>query len=707
IEQVTKRVARANNKQSYEYLDSLLTEISTTVPEDYSRYGQIQEGVDSARTLYWECRLNWERIEEARENLQKGMRDSVLSETESDRINFSLERARNRYLPEDLKVPYSAVISGRPTAITPVNEGILVGSDNGLLFFNGTRWQVLTEEGGLPSRHIHCLKETGRGALVGTDSGVIVFNGLVIDTLESQNPLPKGAVTALGVAGLNKIYAVVEGELWQYNGATWRNFFDYNVTIDETVESIAAKMAVYGTEEEQATIAEQIRALNPDLNGETLTAGWRIKVPFSAGFRGTVGDIYVGAANRLWLGSDHGVIAFTGSEWNLLGYREYTVAEGQTMDSIVAMRDFNSSTERDAYEEQLRMVNSVPEGDPEVGSTVLVYRDPRASAVYQINSWEFRIFVATAEGLLETDGTTWGRADLRGLGGSSARGIHTYDNEVWFVGQDKVVVLARGRSEVNMMHAKWLPDLSDDLHYGFMSFTSGVEGWGTFGMNATLLYYGTFARTLETGSEVVGEFDSYDFALTGSFGTSLTNNLKGGISAKIIYSKLAPQGAGQEQGEGTSTGFALDFGLLYQIRSNVNLGVALTNLGPKMAYLDAAQSDDLPRNLAVGLAWEPIKSQYNRLLLTVEANKLMVGIGDGFSEELKQTVFNGGGEFSYMDLLAVRLGYIYDQEGRIKTPTIGLGISPLDWVRADFAYIPSNDDVALANTLRVSFTMMP
>lgn len=706
LDAATRRVAIANNRRSFEHLDSLLTAILEGIPQSYSRYSQISEGADSARSLYWECRLNWDRIEEAADHLQRGLRDETMSETESDRVNYSLERARNRFLPEDLKIPYSAVLAGTPTAIAPVNQGILVGTEEGLLFFSGSRWQVLTEKNGLPSNKIHCIKTTDRGALVGTDNGLVVFNGLLIDTLDSSTPMPAGPVTAIGEAGMNKVFAVIDNQLWHYDGSAWRSTFEYTVSLDENVARVAERLSIYGNGDERETLTRLLTELNPGLTeSAVLAAGQIVRAPLSASIRGTVRDIYVGAGMRIWLGTDHGILAFSGSDWTILGYREHTVAEGETMESLLAQRNYDNSYRRLDYEQALRLVNNIAEGGPEVGSVVRVYRDPRASSVYQINSWEFRIFVATDDGLLETDGVTWGRADLKGMGGASARGVHTLDNEVWFVGHDKIVVLARGRSEVNLMYAKWLPELSDDLHYSFMSFTSGVEGWGTFGLNATLLYYGTFIRTGESGPEVLGEFDSYDFAMSGSFGTALTSRLTGGISAKVIYSKLADQGAGREKGKGTSTGFALDFGLLYQLTQRLNLGIAVTNIGPRMAYIDAAQSDDLPRNLAFGFKYDLIQSEYNRLLITIEANKLLVGIGDGFSEELKQTVFNGGGEFSYMNLLAVRAGYIYDEEGKVKTPTFGFGVSPLDWVRVDFAYIPNNDDVALANTLRTSFTL--
>jgi len=135
-------------------------------------------------------------------------------------------------------------------------------------------------------------------------------------------------------------------------------------------------------------------------------------------------------------------------------------------------------------------------------------------------------------------------------------------------------------------------------------------------------------------------------------------------------------------------------------------GLAVTNLGPKMSYIDAAQSDDLPRNLAIGVSYKLLQSDYNRLIVTAEVNKLLVGLDDPSDVELQQTVINGGAEFMYANLFAARAGYIYDQEGDIKTFTVGFGLRLLERMKFDFAYIPSQDDFSLANTLRISLGVM-
>jgi len=164
----------------------------------------------------------------------------------------------------------------------------------------------------------------------------------------------------------------------------------------------------------------------------------------------------------------------------------------------------------------------------------------------------------------------------------------------------------------------------------------------------------------------------------------------------------------------------------------MTLGLALTNLGPDISYIDVSQADPLPRNLSVGLAWKMVQSQYNEVLFTVEANKSLADreksiledfrdvvanpqdelkgfffnpftLG-GLSKEFKGVIINGGIEYKYSSFIAFRGGYIHDEEGEVNTPTLGFGLS-YDAFKFDFAYIPSSDDVPLANTMRFSLSV--
>jgi hypothetical protein len=247
-----------------------------------------------------------------------------------------------------------------------------------------------------------------------------------------------------------------------------------------------------------------------------------------------------------------------------------------------------------------------------------------------------------------------------------------------------------------------LPEFNLDLYYAFGSYVTHIDGWGTLGMAVTFFSYGEIIRTNEFGT-TINTFHSFDGALSLSYGTRLTPNLGAGLTGKVIYSKLADQGAGQELGSGSATAFAMDAGVLYNTPwRRLDLGAALTNVGPNISYIDAQQSDPLPRNLAVGMALRLADSPFNKLMIVADVNKELVDLNDPTSE-FKQIIYNVGAEWSYTGLIAGRIGYVYDQDGSIKVLTLGVGLA-YSGGRADVAYIPSTGDTPLANTLRWSIT---
>jgi hypothetical protein len=73
---------------------------------------------------------------------------------------------------------------------------------------------------------------------------------------------------------------------------------------------------------------------------------------------------------------------------------------------------------------------------------------------------------------------------------------------------------------------------------------------------------------------------------------------------------------------------------------------------------------------------------------------------------LKQLILNFGAEFLYANMFALRAGYIHDEEGDVKTMTLGVGLSLYDKLKFDFSYIPSGSTESLKNTLRVSLAVL-
>ena len=82
------------------------------------------------------------------------------------------------------------------------------------------------------------------------------------------------------------------------------------------------------------------------------------------------------------------------------------------------------------------------------------------------------------------------------------------------------------------------------------------------------------------------------------------------------------------------------------------------------------------------------------------------GTGDErkFADELKEMIYNFGFEMWYTDHFALRIGYIYDEEGKIKNPTFGAGIK-FNKYGFDFGYTSGDKGHPRANTMFYSLSL--
>jgi len=306
--------------------------------------------------------------------------------------------------------------------------------------------------------------------------------------------------------------------------------------------------------------------------------------------------------------------------------------------------------------------------------------------------------------------------------------------------------------QASITHSKWLPQFNQsDLFYDFFTASNHFESLGgTVAASVTYLNLGEFIRTGSGGPEEIGRFKSYEYAVTAGYGTKISQSLGLGVNLRLIHSALSPIGTEQEQGTGIATSMSFDVGILYRpmdleipliglgLGDRFSIGVNLSNLGPKLTYIDAAQADPLPTNLRLGLAYQIIKSQYNNIVATVDFNRLLVrrypevlnvirnenGDSVGVDRQpprvdalpkslitawgdngLRKVTTGGGIEYWYGDpgLIALRVGYFYESPsfGGRKFLTFGAGIR-YDIYGFDFSYISAPDVSPLANTLRFS-----
>ena len=278
-------------------------------------------------------------------------------------------------------------------------------------------------------------------------------------------------------------------------------------------------------------------------------------------------------------------------------------------------------------------------------------------------------------------------------------------------------------TQVSINYSKWLPQFNADLHYGFLSGSMFFDDLGgTLSAHIIYLDLGEFQQTFENGQQ--GQrFRSQEYAIGVGYATELSSDVGFGVQARYIESNLSNIKIEGVEGSGVGRSVGLDIGALWRPKTNwgmpedfLNLGVALTNVGPKIHYIDIQQADPLPTSLRLGSAFHVVKDEFNDLTFTADINKLLInrpdsGQVDPVPISLVTSWGNGkgvelsfGAEYWYDDAIALRAGYFTESanSGNREFLTFGAGVRYEEF-GLDFSYINTIEEAhPLANTLRFS-----
>ena len=215
-------------------------------------------------------------------------------------------------------------------------------------------------------------------------------------------------------------------------------------------------------------------------------------------------------------------------------------------------------------------------------------------------------------------------------------------------------------SELAFMHVNWLPNLADDMYYEFLGYRKSFPNLGTIGGHLIYLNLGEQVR-MDEYAQYQGKFTSYMMAGAISYSQKINETSSFGLNAKISYQHLVELGTGSEKGKGTSIDFGFDVGYMKKgwLLPTLDLGITMTNIGPKVSFIDPDQADPQPTNLTFGFAYELFNSEVNRLSVVYDMDKLLVasypdmdwdgdGIVGGFDSNgkisLKNNDYNSDGK---------------------------------------------------------------
>ncbi|HTW91069.1 MAG TPA: PorV/PorQ family protein [bacterium] len=234
-------------------------------------------------------------------------------------------------------------------------------------------------------------------------------------------------------------------------------------------------------------------------------------------------------------------------------------------------------------------------------------------------------------------------------------------------------------TNATLMHCNWLPGLYQGMYYEYAGLTHQLKDYGNVGVNIVYLTTGETDVVNERG-DFLGRYTTFDVAVAAGYGYKVLPNLGVGAAAKFVYSFLVPDWVWSLMPElgissgGTGVTWALDAGALYKPFDFLQAGIALSNIGPNIAYTSSGESDPLPRMLRVGAAYYPVKNNVVSVAIVPEVEKILVGMfydstgTESFSRKLQVEARDAwksfGVEAKFINLLSARVGYFEDLTGQ-------------------------------------------
>ena len=296
------------------------------------------------------------------------------------------------------------------------------------------------------------------------------------------------------------------------------------------------------------------------------------------------------------------------------------------------------------------------------------------------------------------------------------------------------LVFIENKWGLSTSYTPWLAKIINDMHILYLTGYYKINR--VQAVSASLKYFDMGIVDLRSATnDPLGTYHPKDMAFDVAYSRLLSENLSLGGAIRYIQSFLTGiSTTGQDAKPGKSV--AVDFGLYYtkpmvSKNSVLSLGLALTNIGAKITYIDANNKSFIPGNMRLGGTYKIEPSPMSTFTFALDFNKLLVpspGVDSqkksllsgvfgsfsdadgGFKEEMNEITTSVGVEYWYNQIVAARAGFFNEakDKGNRKYLTAGLG-AKYNTFGFDVAYmVPVNRrENALAETLRLTLHYIP
>ena len=308
--------------------------------------------------------------------------------------------------------------------------------------------------------------------------------------------------------------------------------------------------------------------------------------------------------------------------------------------------------------------------------------------------------------------------------------------------------LMNGKGGAAISYTPWLRKIVKDID---LVYAAGYYNIGDLGgaVSASLRYFSLGSVQLtDYNGNTLSTAHPNEWSADIGYSHKLHEYVSMGVAFRFIYSDLnnganSSTSGSQEMYPGMA--FGADVAVFYQQPFDLKMGKALlgvgfniSNLGSKISYDKKVTSNFIPAKMALGISWEQPFNEYNTLMISADASKLLVpsmkskdyvtednpegkmtqeeysdissvkgwfkSFADapgGFKEEMKEIQWGIGLEYAYNHQFMARFGYSHEAKtkGNRRYFTVGAGFR-LSMFQLDVAYVIANQTNPLDQTLR-------
>ncbi|MBM4162540.1 MAG: PorV/PorQ family protein [Ignavibacteria bacterium] len=249
----------------------------------------------------------------------------------------------------------------------------------------------------------------------------------------------------------------------------------------------------------------------------------------------------------------------------------------------------------------------------------------------------------------------------------------------------------RGFIDIGLGQTKWIADIS----HQYLSLAVSPFGgdYGVIGLTALSVDYGEIEETIRWNNEEgyidLGTFSPSAMMVGVGYAQALTDRFSVGANVKYVAQNLGSSTIGFDQKndlikkENSVGVLAFDFGMLYRTGfKSLNFGVSVRNFSKEVRY--EREGFQLPLIFRLGLSMNMIdllgeEQEHHAFLLAVDATHPR-----DYPEQV-----NVGAEYVFMQIVAVRAGYMFNNDEYALTAGLGVQQQLSDMrIGVDYSYTP-------------------